>query len=136
MIGSPALVPPQGDLSELIFSHHVFAVRFYEGAEFWKMFVFFLLLQDDFRARAAGFATGTTVLALPRDAVLNLRCPVAPRALVAAFADVTLPILEREWKSTEESHTLATLRDTLLPKLVSGELRTRTQTGYETGRAR
>ena len=122
VIGSPALVPPQGDLSELIFSHHVFAARFYEGAELWKMFVYFLLLQDDFRARAAGFATGTTVLALPRDAVLNLRCPVAPRALVAAFAEVALPIIEREWKSIEESRTLVALRDTLLPKLISGEL--------------
>lgn len=125
VIGSPALVPPQGDLSELIFSHHVFAVRFHEGAEFWKTFVYFLLLQDDFRARAAGFATGTTVLALPRDAVLNLRCPGAPRALVAAFAEIALPILERGWNRAEESRTLIVLRDTLLPKLISGEVRVR-----------
>ncbi|MEX2158633.1 MAG: restriction endonuclease subunit S [Dehalococcoidia bacterium] len=123
VIGSPALVPPQGDLSELIFSHHVFAARFHEGTDFWKMFVYFLLLQDDFRARAAGFATGTTVLALPRDAVLNVRFPGAPRALVTAFAEVALPILERGWKSAEESRTLATVRDTLLPKLLSGEVR-------------
>jgi type I restriction enzyme S subunit len=123
VIGSPAIVPPQANLSELIFSHHVFAARFHKGAEFWKMFVYFLLLQDDFRSRAAGFATGTTVLALPRDAVLNVRFPTPPRALVTAFDEVTRPILEREWKSAEESRTLAVLRDTLLPKLISGELR-------------
>jgi len=123
VIGSPALIPPRGDLSELIFSHHVFAARFHPGREFWKTFVYFMLLQDDFRARAAGFATGTTVLALPRDAVLNVRFPAAPKALVTAFAEMTMPMLEREWKSADESRTLAILRNTLLPKLISGELR-------------
>jgi type I restriction enzyme S subunit len=123
VLGSPAIVPPQGDFNELIFSHHIFAARFHADAEFWKMFVYFLLLQDDFRARAAGFATGTTVLALPRDAVLELLVPGAPRALVSAFAEMAMPILEREWKSADESRTLAALRDTLRPKLISGELR-------------
>ena len=87
------------------------------------MFVYFLLLQDDFRARAAGFATGTTVLALPRDAVLNVRFPGAPRALVAAFDEFAMPILEREWKSADDSRALAAVRNSLLPKLISGELR-------------
>jgi type I restriction enzyme S subunit len=34
-----------------------------------------------------------------------------------------MPITEREWKSADESRALAALRDTLLPKLISGELR-------------
>lgn len=123
VIGSPALIPPQGDLLELIFSHHVFAARFHKGSEPWKLFVYFLLLQDHFRERATGFATGTTVLALPRDAVLDLRCPAPPSALGQAFDDAALPLLERQWKNTEEAHTLAVLRDTLLPELISGELR-------------
>lgn len=125
VIGSPAIVPPQGDRTDLIFSHHVFAARFHQDAEPWKMFVYFLLLQNDFRARAAGFATGTTVLALPREAVLNVRFPGAPPALITAFAKLALPIIEREWKHAEQSRALAALRDTLLPKLISGELRTK-----------
>ena len=133
VLGSPALVPPQGDLSELIFSHHVFAARFHEGKEFWKAFVYFMLLQDDFRARAAGFATGTTVLALPRDAVLNVRFPGAPAGLVMAFAEMAMPIFERGWKSAEESRTIGTLRDAMLPQLISGEIRTRTGNARATG---
>jgi len=127
VIGSPALVPPQGGAAEFLFSHHVYATRFHEGAEPWKLFVHFLLLQEAFRERATGFATGTTVLALPRDAVLELRCPAAPLQVVQAFDGAVLPAVERQWNLSDESQTLAALRDTLVPKLVFGELRVRPQ---------
>lgn len=123
VIGSPALVPPQGGRTDFLFSHHVFAARFPEDAEPWRLFVYFMLLQEGFRARASGFATGTTVLSLPRDAVLNLRCPNAPRTLVDAFTAIALSLLGRTWKIAQESGTLAAIRDALLPKLISGELR-------------
>lgn len=123
VLGSPAIIPPQVDITELIFSHHVFAARFRRGQERWKLFVYFLLLQEGFRERAIGFATGTTVLALPRDALLDLQYPAAPFLLIDAFSDKAYPLLERQWKAAGESRILAALRDTLLPKLISGELR-------------
>jgi len=36
---------------------------------------------------------------------------------------ITGAIMQKMKKSDEEAHTLASLRDTLLPKLISGELR-------------
>jgi type I restriction enzyme S subunit len=125
LLGSPALVPCRDGPSKLIFTHHVFAARFREGMESWKLFVYFLLLQESFRQRATGFATGTTVLALPRDAVLNLEFPAAPQELVTAFDSTASAIVQRQWGNTEQSRTLATLRDKLLPKLISGDLRVR-----------
>jgi type I restriction enzyme S subunit len=122
VIGSPALVPTVAHLGEFIFTHHVFAARFHPGKEPWKLFVYFLLLQEDFRERATGFATGTTVLALPRDAVLGLRCLAPPSTVVAAFSQAAWPLVERQWMNSAESQTLVALRDALLPKLVSGEL--------------
>jgi type I restriction enzyme S subunit len=124
VIGSPALVPQHFGSDELLFTHHVFCARFRTGCEHWKFFVLFLLLQESFRERAAGFATGTTVLALPRDAVLELACPAVPRELIKAFERMATPLLERQSKSVSESLSLAALRDTLLPKLMSGELKT------------
>jgi type I restriction enzyme S subunit len=123
VIGSPALIPPQGSLGELLFTHHVFAARFRDGQEPWKLFVYFLLLQEEFRERAAGFATGTTVLALPRDAILSLRSAAPPSALIGAFGSIAFSAIERQWRALDESTTLTAVRDTLLPKLVSGELR-------------
>jgi type I restriction enzyme S subunit len=122
VIGSPALIPPRESLDELLFTHHVFAARFAAGKEPWKLFVYFSLLQEEFRERATGFATGTTVLALPRDAVLDLLSAAPPTALIGAFDSIVLPLIERQWKAAEESRTLTALRDTLLPNLISGEL--------------
>ncbi len=42
--------------------------------------------------------------------------------LIRAFTDIAKPMFDRINRNTEQSRTLATLRDTLLPKLLSGEL--------------
>ena len=122
VIGSPGIVPLQADYKELIFTHHVFAARFHEGAEVWKLFVFFYLSREKFRERAAGYATGTTVLALPRDAVLDYQFVKPPETVIEAFNLIVYPIVNRQWEGIYESYTLAALRDTLLPKLLSGGL--------------
>ena len=43
--------------------------------------------------------------------------------IVNAFADISVPIFRQIVSNQQESLTLATLRDTLLPKLLSGEVR-------------
>jgi type I restriction enzyme S subunit len=43
--------------------------------------------------------------------------------MMRAFADITAPMLARTASLAADSRTLAALRDTLLPKLISGELR-------------
>ena len=51
-------------------------------------------------------------------------CWIAPKVeLVNEFGKMIFPIDERIEKNTRETITLASLRDTLLPKLISGELR-------------
>jgi len=44
-------------------------------------------------------------------------------ALVRAFTDIVGPVQKKQDQHDVESRTLAQLRDTLLPKLISGELR-------------
>jgi type I restriction enzyme S subunit len=46
-----------------------------------------------------------------------------PRAVLAAFDSVVAPLYDRSFANELESRTLANLRDTLLPKLLSGALR-------------
>jgi type I restriction enzyme S subunit len=48
-------------------------------------------------------------------------CPTD--AVVAHFASATSVFLAKTAQTDKESRTLAALRDTLLPKLISGELR-------------
>jgi type I restriction enzyme, S subunit len=45
------------------------------------------------------------------------------RAVLAAFGQIVNPLFERILKADNERQTLASLRDTLLPRLISGQLR-------------
>ena len=47
---------------------------------------------------------------------------VPPRELTDAFGRLTKPLIAKMRNNKEESRTRATLRDTLLPKLLSAEL--------------
>jgi type I restriction enzyme, S subunit len=76
-----------------------------------------------FVATASNASSGTR---MPRaDWKYMRRLPVVMPSppLAAAFEQVVRPLLDRMISSARECSTLASLRDTLLPKLISGELR-------------
>jgi type I restriction enzyme, S subunit len=123
ILGSPALIPELAGEQRFLFTHHTFAFRFKAGAERWRRYVYFTLLQPEFREVAEGFATGTTVLALPRDGLLDLAVVLPPESLLLAFERQVDPLLAAADQCHHESRTLAAIRDTLLPRLISGELR-------------
>ena len=123
ILGSPALLPELGGEQRFLFTHHTFAFRFKSGGERWRRYLYFTLLQPEFREIAEGFATGTTVLALPRDGLLNLSLVLPANPVLAAFERQVKQILALVNIHCEQSRTLATTRDCLLPKLISGELR-------------
>jgi type I restriction enzyme S subunit len=123
ILGSPALLPELGGEKRFLFTHHTFVFRFKPGAERWRRFLYFTLLQPGFREIAEGFATGTTVLALPRDGLLTLSLVLPPGPVLAAFDRQVDAILAAVNIRGEQSRTLAACRDSLLPKLISGELR-------------
>ena len=60
---------------------------------------------------------------VPSEAVARYRLPLAPEAVSTGFGRMADPLMRRVRQATNESKTLAALRDTLLPKLISGELR-------------
>ncbi|GAH55159.1 unnamed protein product, partial [marine sediment metagenome] len=121
--GSPAIVPPLKSHSKYLFTHHVYTIRFASDYQHWKRFIFFTLLQPAFRERAMGFATGTTVLALPRDAILDYQIVNPGDTLINAFTDQLKPIFASKYANDGQTLTFAAIRDALLPKLLSGEIR-------------
>jgi len=76
---------------------------------------------DDFRHIAAGKAT--TMGHIQRHHLSDARLSVPSPELLRAMDAVIQPIVECTWRRKVQSRTLATIRDTLLPKLISGELR-------------
>jgi type I restriction enzyme S subunit len=74
----------------------------------------------DFVAAAIGGSAQPNASA---QVLANAPLLVPPPQLAQAFADLVLPLDARIRVNSEESRSLADLRDTLLPRLTSGELR-------------
>lgn len=68
-------------------------------------------------------ADGGAYPAVRPDAVSGTPVVRADRKVLAAFSRVTAPLVAKMARNERESRTLAALRDALLPKLISGELR-------------
>ncbi len=120
VLGRPAIVPQAKSAERLLFSHHVYALRFREDADYLRQFVFFWMQTPLYRERAEGFATGTTVLGLPKEAILECPLLVPPRALVGAFNEVTDALRRLRMARDSEVECLREIRDSLLPKLLAG----------------
>ena len=65
---------------------------------------------------------GTVFDTITRQTFETLNCIFAPPKLTAAFDLTVEPLLEQIRANLQQSRTLATIRDALLPKLLSGEL--------------
>lgn len=76
---------------------------------------------DDFRHIAAGKAT--TMGHIQRHHLSDAKISVPAKSVLREIDQQIAPLFERLWKREEESHNLSTVREVLLPKLISGELR-------------
>ena len=76
---------------------------------------------EEFRHVAAG--KDTTMGHIQRYHLSEAKLAVPPSPLLEVMDRCVSPIFEASWKRHLESRALAALRDALLPKLISGELR-------------
>jgi type I restriction enzyme S subunit len=70
-----------------------------------------------------GRANGTTFLEISKANFRPIPVTVPPQPLLEAFQKQAEALHRRVVSNLRESRTLAHLRDTLLPKLLSGEIR-------------
>jgi len=68
-------------------------------------------------------STGTKMPRTNWSDIARYEVALPPKAPAANFTEKIRPLIERITANIHESRTLAALRDTLLPKLLSGELR-------------
>ena len=86
-------------------------------------FAYFLCRHPDFRAFAIAQMAGTSGRQrVPNDCFANYLLTVPSNEVAAAFGVIAKSAVNQIKAQDEASKTLATLRDTLLPKLLSGEL--------------
>jgi type I restriction enzyme S subunit len=68
-------------------------------------------------------AEGTVFGSIGKKDFHAIRCTIPAREAVQVFDRIASPLDDRIENAERESRTLAAIRDTLLPKLLSGELR-------------
>jgi type I restriction enzyme S subunit len=68
-------------------------------------------------------AHGSVFDTITRDTLAGVQVALPPAAVVEQFEERVSPLMERIRNNLHESRTLTALRDALLPKLLSGELR-------------
>jgi type I restriction enzyme S subunit len=121
LIGHAAIVPrcfgPKG-----IFSHHIYRVRFKPSSPFNPHYLVELFNNRRWHYWISGFSNGTTINMLPIDALEMPLFVVPPKELVMTFTAIAQAARDQIENIIQQSRALATLRNTLLPKLLSGEL--------------
>ena len=90
----------------------------------WSSFVLTSISSDDFVAYANQTSTGTRMPRTSWKTMSEYRVCLPLAHAVQAFQDAVQPMIDGIVANVHGSHTLAALSDTLLPKLISGEIRT------------
>lgn len=88
-----------------------------------RTFIYCYLNSDLFKNYSESIATGTTVLHLPKKGIDNFEIIYPTKDVIDKFTKLINPLLLLNKRLLEENKKLASIRDTLLPKLMSGEIR-------------
>lgn len=88
----------------------------------WSEFLYNLMCQDSFFEFMARTAKGAKMPRGDKEAIRGWRFPCPDELLISHFSEKFRSHYERIHSLTSESQSLAELRDTLLPKLLSGDL--------------
>jgi len=90
-----------------------------------KELIYCLFSSAEFQQQLCQLVTGTSNShqRVKPGQVLKLRLAIADDSLFIAFADIASPIFELVYANRLKAKTLTQLRDALLPRLISGQLR-------------
>lgn len=120
-LGYSALVPSIAN-KKLLHNQRIGKVELLKG-NFWKPYLYFLMQQKDYRDFVLSGASGTTVRHTSPTKICDYKLAFPSLDLLHSFEDITRPLIKHIEHNLEESRTLASLRDSLLPKLMRGEVR-------------
>ncbi len=127
LIGFPAVIPSYFN-GENIFTHHIFKVSLLESTYLTNQFIYYLLCSSAVREQITGATNGSTVNQLAADGLQRPRFRLPPKNLVQNFTNQVISFWKKKDLNQQQIWSLEKLRDTLLPKLMSGEVRVQFQT--------
>ena len=130
LIGYAAIIP--GSFGPVgLYSHHIYRIDTKSKSLLTPQYLVHLFNSPFYHQWISGFANGTTINMLPMDAFEIPSLVIPPSELISVFTVLAQNIHAQFQSNWGQSSTLAALRDTLLPKLISGELRIKSQERHD-----
>ena len=122
VIGNPVLVVPDPAYVKLVISMDLVKVT---SKHEWlsNEFLYLLMRTREFKQHCLGHSNGSTVLHLSKTAIPTYDFLMPPKDKINEFTKLAKGLLGKKFENISQTMTLEKLRDTLLPKLMSGEIR-------------
>ncbi len=119
IIGKAILVPDifEGDI---VSSHHVTAIKTHTDE--MKYYLYYLFNTEFFHKYIAGYTNGTNILGLLFDGVEKYKITIPSKNVLKKYANIAKDIEKQKSKIIKENQELTSLRDFLLPLLMSGQV--------------
>lgn len=123
IIGNPILVHSKGKYDKLIMSMDTVKVKS-KIKEINNALLYLILKDYRFKQYALGYVNGTTVLHLSKSTIpqYNIAVPT-DKSLMIQLGNCLSSVMSKVANNVKENEKLISIRDTLLPKLMSGEIR-------------
>ena len=121
VVGNPALVIAPRKYKTLVITMDLMKVEAKKYLS--REFLYYLMKTKSFKEHCLGLANGSTVLHLNRDAVPSFRFLLPPKDRIKSFSSICQNFIAKQFINYSHVNMLRLLRDMLLPKLVSGELK-------------
>jgi type I restriction enzyme S subunit len=122
VIGKPAIVLQNPKFSTLVASLDLGIVRTTSN-RLGKFFLYNLLSTPRFKGHVEGYTNGTTVLHLGKGALETFEFALPRQEIMEKFEEIATPLWSQVQDLYLQNLVLEALRDALLPRLMSGELR-------------
>lgn len=122
LIGNPVLIVPRAKYDRLVISMDLVKVL---PKDAWcsKVFLYHLMRTSAFKEHAVGYSNGSTVLHLSKKAIPEFEFALPSKDKVERFTEMAEGLHRKKNLNIVTIDNLTALRDTLLPKLMSGEVR-------------
>ncbi|WP_396179015.1 restriction endonuclease subunit S [Flavobacterium sp.] len=121
ILGKPAIIPKYLLGKKIIVGTNLY--RVINKSKLSNSLLFQLLKSKEYSEHVRANASGTTVRMITKDVIELYELELPPEHLIYKYNEKISSISENIEQNTIENITLTQLRDTLLPKLISGEVR-------------
>ena len=122
IIGNPILLLSKGKYNNLIISMDLVKVTL-KNNDISNTVLYNILSNINFKNHCLSYSSGTTVLHLSKKALPSYKLAYPNSKLLKKLSNILEPIYKKISIIYEENQKLDSIRDTLLPKLMSGEIR-------------